>query len=165
MQSHHQMVLQTGHHLASNSQIKRPHLQFLKLSKSFQKYYNNLMNHLHNLFCLVSSSLVAQIAKNLPTMQEFSSFQSLSRVQLFATPWTVAYQDSLFNPWVRKIPWRREWPPTPVFLPDEFHGQRSLAVYSPWDHKESDTTEQLKLLLSLTPLIWLGEELYTTSFH
>ena len=33
----------------------------------------------------------------------------------------------------------------PVFLPGEFHGQRSLAGYSPWDHKESDTTEQLTL--------------------
>ena len=46
-----------------------------------------------------------------------------------------------FNPWVGKITWRREELPTPVFLPGEFHGQRSLAVYSPWDHKESDTTE------------------------
>ena len=43
--------------------------------------------------------------------------------------------------WVRKIPWRRKWLPTPVFLPGEFHGQRSLAGYSPWGHKESDTTE------------------------
>ena len=40
-----------------------------------------------------------------------------------------------FNPWVGKIPWRREWLPTPVFLPGEFHGQRSQAGYSPWDHK------------------------------
>ena len=36
-----------------------------------------------------------------------------------------------FNPWVKKIPWRREWQPTPVFLPGEFHEQRSLADYSP----------------------------------
>ena len=48
-----------------------------------------------------------------------------------------------FDPWVRKIPWRRTWQPTPVFLPGESHGQRSLAGYSPWGHKESDTTEQL----------------------
>ena len=33
-----------------------------------------------------------------------------------------------FSLWVRKIPWRREWPPTPVFLPGESHGQRSLAT-------------------------------------
>ena len=44
------------------------------------------------------------------------------------------------NPWVRKIPWRKKWQPTPVFLPGEFHGQRSLVCYSPWSHKESDTT-------------------------
>ena len=46
-----------------------------------------------------------------------------------------------FDPWVRKIPWRRERLPIPVFVPREFHGQRSLADYSPWGRKESDTTE------------------------
>ena len=40
-----------------------------------------------------------------------------------------------FNPWVRKTPWRRRWQTTPVFLLGEFHGQSSLAGYSPWDHK------------------------------
>ena len=39
------------------------------------------------------------------------------------------------------IPWRREWQPTPEFLPGESHGQRRLAGYSPWGHKESDTTD------------------------
>ena len=49
-----------------------------------------------------------------------------------------------FNPWVGKIPWRRKWQPTPVLLPGKFHGQRSLQIsYSPWNHKESHTTEQL----------------------
>ena len=52
-----------------------------------------------------------------------------------------------FDPWVGKIPWRREWLPSPIFLPGEFYGQRSLAGYSPWDHKESDTTERLTLSL------------------
>ena len=42
---------------------------------------------------------------------------------------------------VGKIPWRRTWQPTPVCLPGESHGQRSLLSYSPWDHKESDTSE------------------------
>ena len=41
-----------------------------------------------------------------------------------------------FNPWVGKILRKRECQPTPVFLPGEFHGQRSLAGYSPWGHKE-----------------------------
>ena len=53
-----------------------------------------------------------------------------------------------FDPWVRKIPWRREQLLTPLFLPGEFHGQRSLAGYNPWGLKESDTTEQLTLSLS-----------------
>ena len=48
-----------------------------------------------------------------------------------------------FDPWVGKIPWRRAWQPTPVFLPGESHGQRNLAGYSPWGHKELDMTEQL----------------------
>ena len=46
-----------------------------------------------------------------------------------------------FNLWVRKMPWSRKWQPTPVFLPGEFHRQRSLAGYSPWGHRESDMIE------------------------
>ena len=46
-----------------------------------------------------------------------------------------------FDPWVGKISWRRAWKPTPVFLPGESHGQRSLEVYSPWGCKELDITE------------------------
>ena len=46
-----------------------------------------------------------------------------------------------FNPWVRKIPWRRPWQPTPVFLPGESHGQRSMVGHSPWGRKEWDVTE------------------------
>ena len=58
------------------------------------------------------------MVKNLPAMQE--------------TP--------VFSYWVRKIPWRREMLPTPVYWPGEFHG-----LYSPWDSKELDTTEKLSL--------------------
>ena len=46
-----------------------------------------------------------------------------------------------FNPKVGKIPWRRKWQPTPVFLPGKSHGLRSLAGYSPWGRKESAMTE------------------------
>ena len=48
-----------------------------------------------------------------------------------------------FDPWVGKIPWRRQGQPTPVFLPGESHGQRSLVGYSPRGRKESDMTERL----------------------
>ena len=65
---------------------------------------------------------MAQTVKNLPAMQE-----------------------TLVQSKVRKIPWSREWRPTPVFLPGESYGQRSLVGYSPWGCKESDMTEQLSL--------------------
>jgi len=48
-----------------------------------------------------------------------------------------------FDPWVRKIPWRRAWQPIPVFLPGESYGQRNMVVYSPQDCKELETTEEL----------------------
>ena len=64
------------------------------------------------------ASLVAQMVKHPPAMQEPG-----------------------FNPWVRKISWRRRWKPTPVSLPGKLHGQRTLAGYSPWGLKELDTTE------------------------
>ena len=58
------------------------------------------------------------------------------------------------DPWVGKIPWRRAWQSTPVFLPGESHGQRSLAGYSPWV-TGSDTTERLTLSLSHFTLLLL----------
>ena len=69
-----------------------------------------------------------------------------------------------FYSWVGKISWRREWLPTPVFLPGECCGQRSLAAYSPWGRKESDMTEQLywlpnifldTLVSALLPSSWV----------
>ena len=56
---------------------------------------------------------------------------------------TCNERDPRFNPWVRKFPWRRNWQPTPVFLPGEFHRQRSLAGYSSWGCQELGTTEWL----------------------
>ena len=50
-----------------------------------------------------------------------------------------------FNSLVGKIPWRRKWQTTPVFLPEKSHGQRSLAGCSPGNHKESDTTEHARI--------------------
>ena len=57
-----------------------------------------------------------------------------------------------FDPWVRKILWRRKWQPTPVPLPGISHGRRSLVSYCPWGREELDTTERLHLsLISLEP--------------
>ena len=57
-----------------------------------------------------------------------------------------AVQETWVQFLVGKIPWRKEWQPNPVFLPGEFHGQRSLVGYSPWSRKEWDTTERLTLV-------------------
>ena len=59
------------------------------------------------------------VVKNLPAMQEMQ----------------------MMHPWVRKIPWSREWQPTPGFLPGESHGWRSLAGCSPWGCTDSVMTE------------------------
>ena len=77
---------------------------------------------------MIQASLVAQMVKNLPVMWQIQA-QSLERT----------------------IPWRREWLPTPVFLPGEFHGQRSLACYSP-GVTELGMTEQLTLPFSMIRL-------------
>ena len=74
-------------------------------------------------FCTVSKFILAQQA---PSLHE------LHHISLCETPG--------FDPWVGKLPWRREGLPTPVFWPGEFHG-----LYSPWGRKESDTTERLSL--------------------
>ena len=80
-----------------------------------------VLSFLHALFKkMQQASLVAQMVKNPPAMQE-----------------------TWFYPWFKKMPWRRKWQPTPIFLPGEFYGQRRLAGYSPWGCKESDTAERL----------------------
>ena len=59
-----------------------------------------------------------------------------------------------FDPWIGKIPWKRKWQPTPVFLPGEVVGQRSLVDYRPWGHKESDMTEWLSRHARLAEFPW-----------
>ena len=49
----------------------------------------------------------------------------------------------MFDPWVRKISWRRKWQSTPVFLPGKSHGKRKLVAYIPYGHKQSEITEEL----------------------
>ena len=84
-------------------------------------------------------SQVAQPVKNLLAIQE-------TRV------WSLGLEDPLEKGMATHssiLAWRREWQPTPVSLPGESHGQRSLASYSPWGRKNWNTTEWLKLSLSL----------------
>ena len=76
--------------------------------------------------------------------------QPLSPFEKIRHPWWLSQERICplcrrpgFNPRVGKFPWRRKWQLTPVFLAEESHGQRNLADYSPWGHKDSDTTERL----------------------
>ena len=72
-------------------------------------------------------------------------FQRKRRLPWWLRWWRIHLQcrRPRFNPLVGKIPWRRKWQPTPVFLPREFHGQRNLVGYSPWSDKELDMTDQI----------------------
>ena len=98
---------------------------FLKLV-----YHTSIESTLLNSYLkeVLTASLMAQIVKNLPEVQE---------------TWVWSLQG--------KIPWRREWHPTPVFLPGKSQEQRSLAGSSPWGCKELDMTEHL----SITPCVVL----------
>ena len=71
-----------------------------------------------------------------------------SRFEALGLPWWLSGKESACDagdlgsiPGLGRFPWRGKWQPTPVFLPGEFHGQRSLVGYSPWGYKQSDMTE------------------------
>ena len=89
-------------------------------------------------FCIPSLPMLSLV--NLNQLFPFSDFPGGSDGKASACN---AGDRPGFDPWVGKIPWRRKWQPTPVFLPGESHGRRSLVGYSPWGHKESDTTRRL----------------------
>ena len=103
---------------------KRKYLQNTYLIKDvcleYIKDFRNLIEENKPPFFKCVRDMVAQTAKRLPAVQETG-----------------------FDPWVGKIPWRRKWQPTPGLLPGKFHGLRSQVGYSPWGRKESDTTERL----------------------
>ena len=63
------------------------------------------------------------------------------------------YKRPGFDPWVGKSPRRREWQPTPEFLPGKSHGQRNLVGYSPWSRKQLDVTEQMNNKQSEIPWV------------
>jgi len=62
------------------------------------------------------------------------------------------YNRCRFDPWVRKIPWRKKWQLTPIFFPGKSHRQRNLEGCSPWGHRESNTTEHLHTHIEILEL-------------
>ena len=79
------------------------------------------------------------LAWKIPWMEEPGRLQSMGSLRV-RHDWETSL--SLFT----FTHWRKKWQPTPVFLPGESHGWRTLAGYSSWGHKESDRTEQLHSL-------------------
>ena len=130
-----------GHYLFSSSTIYRQKPQLLILCS------------LHFKIISISNSL-SQVNKSC----------GLPRWLSHKEP-TCQCRRCVFHPWVRKIPWRREWQPTPVFLPGKPHGQRSLAGYRPsggkWVQHDLATKQQPRAveLCCLKLLLWLSVNL------
>ena len=101
-----------GKYMVSISRKKDRHL-------CYQPYTETESHNLKNPL-LFYTSLVAQLAKNLPAMQK-------------TCVWSLSWADPM------EKGWRRQWQPTPVLLPGKSHGRRSLVDCSPWGHKELDT--------------------------
>ena len=81
---------------------------------------------------------------------------------LVAQWWRICLQcrRPRIDPWVRKISWKGEWQPTPVFSPGEFHGQRSLVDYSPWVHGGAKIQTRQKRLNMHTRMLYLAIDLF-----
>ena len=109
------------------SESRKQHVWFI--SETFQKVkYVSVWYHTLRASCKLLTCLFAKTC------------------MLFRLPWWLSDKEPTyqcrrpgFDPWVRKIPWRRKWQPSPVFLPGKSHGQRNLAGYNPQGHKESDS--------------------------
>ena len=106
---------------------------------------------------LVSPALEEGFLTSIPSRRSLrGTFKMLWYAGSVGLPWWLSSKKSAykcrrlmrhgFNPWVGKIPWRRKWQPTLLFLPWKSHGQRSLASCNPWDCKESDATEQASII-------------------
>ena len=86
---------------------------------------------------------------------ELWALGSILPYPLYRLPWWLSGKESVcqckrrgFNPWIKKIPWRGNWQPTPVFSPGESHGPEELGGLQSMGREESDTTERLHFHLS-----------------
>ena len=104
---------------------------------------------------LISYSYIFFCDISIHLLSVFNCFL-IERYYLFRLPWGSVVKNHPPNAvdmafWVEKIPWRRKWQPTPVFLPGKSHRQRSLVGYSPWGCKESDTNTLAYISLNFFP--------------
>ena len=135
---------------STSTHLHSPRLSFVKQDFASGPWLSALPQML---FCLIFPLLVSSVCPNLSQElwssllkvmhkpQSHHHFKSLPSFT-FSFCWWLSGKESAcqcrrhrrckFDPCVRKIPWRRDWQPTPVFLLGKFHGQKSLAGYSPW---------------------------------
>ena len=133
----------------------------MEFQKTLKRAFFSIVNISGNLFCKVFFiDFVSEIYLDLNAKKKYILKGERSWQKIFSpihkSHWCFPLWASLqcgrpgLDPWGGKIPWRRAWQPTPVFLPGESPGKRNLVGYSPWGHKESDTTEQLSTFSSLS---------------
>ena len=86
---------------------------------------------------------------------------------VYRLPWWLSDKESAyqrrrlrFNPWIGKIPWRRKWQPTLVFLPGKSHGQRGLIGYCPWGHKRVRHDLAAKKQHKFIPICIMRQNIY-----
>ena len=110
-----------------------------------------------NLFC----NILMNISCNL-----------LTNVLEVGLPWWLSGKESAcqcrrrgFKSWVETIPWRKKWQPTPVFLPGEFHGQRSLVGYSLWGHTQLRDWTTTRVLKGKNKMVLWDTELVLSVLH
>ena len=128
---------------------------------------------------MVASRIPLQVSPKITVAFSVSSCQFpffppsiLGYLGIFCFPSGSVGKESACNtedqvqPWVRKIPWRKEWQSTPVFLPGEFHGQRSLLDYSPWACRVGQdwaTNVLGSICTGLNLLVWVSQILSMSS--
>ena len=117
---------------------------------TYMHMYRILTRMVRRLFKINSTAFIALLDKHtfLPTFSTFGLLMSKKDLGLprwckgkESTYQCVRCRRQRLDPWVRKIPWRRKWQPTPVFLSGKFHGQRSLVGHSPGSRKELHTND------------------------
>ena len=124
--------------------LKKSKLSFIHVpSFCFLTPHQSLLSH-HTRTADVAS-LYSDYSWSIPKPVIFKLVKTSTSVSLSGLPRWLSGKESAcqcrrhrLDIWVRKVLWRRKWQPTPVFLPGEFYGQRSMAEYSPW-HVKSQT--------------------------
>ena len=126
--------------LELNTSLRENKVFWRSLGEESQRFAQNKLQLSLLTGCLNPTLLSKALLKSFLSVKSSHFTSSMQN----STPWTaVPVTGKLIRVSFIPFPRRRKWQPTPAFLPGEFHGQRSLAGYSPWGNKKSDTIEWL----------------------